>query len=274
MLWRNLFLAFIFLGLTVFFFWYQNNRLSISVYQVGEAEHQGAPSFTIVQLSDLHNKSFGQENQGLLQKIDEINPDMVVLTGDLIDSHRSGQNNALLLVRALAAKRPVYYVSGNHERWSGFYPALEAELRQAGVQILNDTSTIINNSKGQQLALLGLADPDFSNTEQWQKKLNDLAAQAKSYFSVLLSHRPERFADYVASGVNLTLTGHAHGGQWRLPYVGGLAAPNQGLFPEYDAGMYQEANSQVIVSRGLGNSIVPLRLFNLPEIVVLQVYLP
>lgn len=274
MLWRNLILAFLFSGLTILFFWYQNNRLSVSLYQVGEAKQKEFPAFTVVQLSDLHNKSFGKNSQRLLERIKEINPDLVVVTGDLIDSHRSGMSSAISLMEALTKERPVYYVSGNHERWSGFYQVLEARLRQSGVTILSDKKTLITNTQGQEFILLGLADPDFSGKEQWRKNLNDLAASAQPYFSVLLSHRPERFNDYREAGINVVMTGHAHGGQWRLPYLGGLVAPDQGFFPRYDAGIYQQDKTQMIVSRGLGNSIVPLRLFNPPDVVVLEIYLP
>jgi len=282
---KKILLLFIFLGLVVFFLWYQNNHLTVSTYEssVGPEGGQGVrketikiktakdDSFSIVHLSDLHNKSFGDNNEKLLEKIKSANPDLIFITGDIIDSHRAGSDQALNLVRGLKEQGPVYFVSGNHEKWCGTYPALQAELRMAGVVILNNETVLLENQTGRKILLAGINDPDFSSLEEWQEDLQLLGAEAENYFSVLLSHRPERFSDYVAAGFDLSLVGHAHGGQWRLPGVGGLVAPNQGLFPKYDSGQYQKVTSTMLVSRGLGNSIMPLRLFNLPEIISVQI---
>ena len=100
-------------------------------------------------------------------------------------------------------------------------------------------------------------------------KLNTLMEQETAY-AILLSHRPELFETYAACGVDLVLSGHAHGGQFRLPFIGGLIAPNQGLFPKYDAGLFTDGNTNMIVSRGIGNSIIPIRFNNRPEIVLLE----
>lgn len=282
---QKLLLFFIFLGLGVFFLWYQNNQLTVSAYEFSAGPKTGSEtekevtkiktakddSFSIVHLSDLHNKSFGDNNEKLLEKIKSVNPDLIFITGDIIDSHRAGSDQALNLIRGLKGQGPVYFVSGNHEKWCGTYPALQAELRGAGVVILDNETVLLENQAGRKIFLAGISDPDFSSLEEWQADLKFLGLAAGNYFSVLLSHRSERFSDYVAAGFDLSLVGHAHGGQWRLPVVGGLVAPNQGLFPKYDSGQYQKVTSTMLVSRGLGNSVIPLRLFNLPEIISVQI---
>ena len=282
---RKLFLLLIFLGLTVFFLWYQNNHLTLSTYEFSAGSQPttedgevtvkiktaAAYSFSLVHLSDLHNKSFGTDNKKLLEKIASANPDLVLITGDIIDSSRDGSEQALNLIRGLKEKTPVYFVSGNHEKWSGSYPVLKAKLRLAGAVILENEVILLENQEGRKIFLVGVDDPDFSNLEKWQENLNTLSAKTENYFTVLLSHRPERFEDYVAGAFNLVLAGHAHGGQWRLPLIGGLVAPNQGLLPKYDAGLYQKVTSAMLVSRGLGNSLMPLRLFNLPEIISIKI---
>ena len=282
---RKLFLLLIFLGLIVFFLWYQNNHLTLSTYEFSAGSQPpteegevtikiktaAADSFSLVHLSDLHNKSFGTDNKKLLEKIENVNPDLVLITGDIIDSQRGGFEQALNLIRGLKGKTPVYFVPGNHEKWSGSYPALKAKLRLAGAIILENEVVLLENQEGRKIFLAGIDDPDFSNPEKWQENLNTLSTKTENYFTILLSHRPERFDDYVASAFDLTLTGHAHGGQWRLPLIGGLVAPNQGLFPKYDTGLYQKATSAMLVSRGLGNSLMPLRLFNLPELISVKI---
>ena len=282
---RKLFLLLIFLGLTVFFLWYQNNHLTLSTYEFSAGSQPttedgevtvkiktaAAYSFSLVHLSDLHNKSFGTDNKKLLEKIASADPDLVVITGDIIDSSRGGSEQALNLIRGLKEKTPVYFVPGNHEKWSGSYPVLKAKLRLAGAIILENEVVLLENQEGRKIFLAGVDDPDFSNLEKWQENLNTLSTKTENYFTVLLSHRPERFEDYVAGAFNLVSAGHAHGGQWRLPLIGGLVAPNQGLLPKYDAGLYQKVTSKMVVSRGLGNSLAPLRLFNLPEIIFIKI---
>ena len=132
---------------------------------------------------------------------------------------------------------------------------------------------------GEKITLVGLSDPDFTVRSDIfgevpamvSTKLESLADTESSY-TILLSHRPELFESYASSGIDLVLSGHAHGGQFRLPFIGGLVAPNQGLFPKDDAGLYTESSTQMVVSRGIGNSIIPVRFNNRPEIVVVELF--
>lgn len=145
-----------------------------------------------------------------------------------------------------------------------------------GVVVLEDKAIPLEND-GEKITLIGLSDPDFTIRgdafgevpAMTSTKLRNLM-DAKNGYTILLSHRPELFETYVDCDVDLVLSGHAHGGQFRLPFIGGLIAPNQGLFPKYDAGLYTDNNTNMIVSRGLGNSIIPLRFNNRPEIVLVE----
>ena len=156
------------------------------------------------------------------------------------------------------------------------YDTLKAGLEAAGVIVLEDETVYLEQS-GETIALLGLADPDFTVKGDMfgevpamvSTKLRNLIDD-ESRYTILLSHRPELFETYGEGGIDLVLSGHAHGGQFRLPFIGGLVAPNQGLFPKYDAGLYTDGGTSMVVSRGIGNSIIPFRFNNRPEIVLVE----
>ena len=209
----------------------------------------------------LHNAQFGPDNAGLLSLLEERAPDLILLTGDLIDSRRTDVDTALAFAAGAARIAPTYYVPGNHEaRLTSDFPRLEQGLGEAGVTVLRNGAVELERA-GETLRLIGIDDPDFGTWTGGEAGLAALLADlgAGEGFTILLSHRPELFETYAAAGVNLAFTGHAHGGQVRLPFVGGLFAPHQGLFPRYDAGLYAAGEARMIVSRGLGNSIIPLR---------------
>ena len=267
------------LGLIGWFIW-QNNGLVIT--QLDYQNKKIPASFNgykILQISDLHNKEFKSQNQGLLAKIIEIKPDLIVVTGDLIDRSSEDLEGAMSLISGAVAIAPVYYVTGNHEAGSRLYPELLVALQAAKVNLLDDKAMEIVKD-GDTLQILGIADPNFSasdymeanRTQQWQENLKKLAAEKESGFCILISHRPEHFDLYVEQELDLVFTGHAHGGQIRIPLIGALVAPNQGFFPKYSSGAYENQGTTMVVSRGLGNSIFPLRIFNRPEIVVVTLY--
>lgn len=234
--------------------------------------------YKIAHISDLHNKQFGKNQSYLLKKIQKEKPDMIVITGDLIDSNHTDIKVAMEFIKGAVTIAPVYYTTGNHEYWSGKYAELSDQLQKAGVDILDDSSVRIEKSN-EYIYLLGLSDPAFTTSDyldnnttyqNYQKieTLQNLLTTKEESLYILLSHRPELFPIYKDQPVDLVFSGHAHGGQFRLPFIGGLVAPNQGLFPKYTSGSYVEDNTTMIVSRGLGNSIVPLRLFNQPEVII------
>ena len=230
--------------------------------------------FKIVQVSDLHNAQYGTGNKNLIKKIKKIQPDMIAITGDLIDSNSTDIEVALSFVEEISKIAPCYYVTGNHEAWIGenTYLELEKGLQELGVRILRDSEDIIEKN-GDSISIIGMDDPEFAERNNGVARNidpNEISEISSHQFTVFLSHRPEYYETYKKTDVNLVLTGHAHGGQFRLPFIGGVVAPNQGLFPEYDSGVYREDEFAMVVSRGIGNSIIPVRVNNQPEIVLIE----
>lgn len=251
-----------------------NRTVGISRYTLESSKIPGAfDSFKIAVISDLHNAEFGQGNSRLVKLIEEEAPDMIAVTGDLIDSNRTDIGIAAEFINQIRDIAPCYFVTGNHEAWTGAeYQELEEILLNKGITVLHDE--VIRISRGDEnIQIAGLDDPAFSETassgsgELLKSRLEDM--ELDESFCILLSHRPEFFDLYVSEDIDLVLSGHAHGGQFRLPGIGGLIAPNQGFFPDYDAGKYTEYGTSMIVSRGLGNSIIPIRLNNNPELVII-----
>ena len=232
--------------------------------------------FKIAQVSDLHNAEFGENNARLLKLLSKNEPDIIVITGDLIDAQHTNIDIALNFVKEAIQIAPVYYVTGIHEASLSQYDRLKDGLESVGVSVLDDRVVELERD-GEKITLIGLSDPDFTVKgdvfgevpAMINTKLEKLTNMENSY-TILLSHRPELFESYVSSGIDLILCGHAHGGQFRLPFIGGLIAPNQGLFPKYDAGVFSDHNTHMMVSRGLGNSIIPFRFNNRPEIVLVE----
>ncbi|MEF3308874.1 metallophosphoesterase [Paenibacillus sp. GYB004] len=256
--------------LTGFFYWQNNHLVTTSIRYV----HPGLPDsfddFTLVHVSDLHNKSFGANQKRLVRATRRANPDLIVITGDLIDSKRTDIGAAMSYIEQAVALAPTYYVTGNHEKWSGVYAELSERLLEAGVVIMDDRRVELAKD-GDTIELLGLKDPAFTpaiSDRDLERKLAALHPSQSDSLTLLLSHRPEKLQLYANAGIDLVFAGHAHGGQFRIPFVGGLIAPDQGLFPRYTSGLHTEGDTSMIVSRGLGNSIIPVRIWNRPELVV------
>lgn len=237
-----------------------NTALITTAYTIASPDLPAAfGGIRIAQVSDLHNARFGKRNRKLLELLAQAQPDLILITGDLLDSRRTDPETAVAFVREALKIAPVDFVPGNHEaRIPEIYEEVKAALTGLGAVILENESRILERD-GQRIVLTGLTDPDFGIS--WQ----DLPAED---FQILLSHRPERFDWYAAQGADLVLTGHAHGGQVRLPWIGGLFAPHQGFFPAYTDGVHTQDNTRMVVSRGLGNSLFPLRFCNRPELIV------
>ena len=233
--------------------------------------------FRIAQVSDLHNAELGNGNENLLAMLSQSNPDMIVLTGDLIDSRHTDIEIALDFAGKAVQIAPVYYVTGNHEARVSEYEQLKTGLTDLGVTVLESQKVQITRD-GESITLMGIQDPSFStdylfgDAESVSRQAITSLQNASDGYTVLLSHRPELFDLYVDAGIDLVFSGHAHGGQFRLPFVGGLVAPNQGFFPKYDAGQFIEENTTMVVSRGVGNSIIPIRVNNRPEIIVATLF--
>ena len=229
--------------------------------------------FVIAQVSDLHDAELGKNNADIVDMLSDVKPDLIVLTGDMIDSNRGNIDRSVALVEQLIAIAPVYYCNGNHEAALSYndYHRFTRSITEAGAVVLEDRSEVLTYH-GAAFQLIGLNDLGFLSGGISQKRAamkNALTLLNRDdLFSIVLSHRPELMEEYTACGADLVFCGHAHGGQARLPLIGGLYSPGQGLFPKYDAGLYRSGKTSVIVSRGLGNSTFPLRFNNRPEIVV------
>ena len=279
LLWAGLLLlATAFIAALILWLAWGNRALTVTHLTV-ESHRLPAPfsGLRIAQVSDLHNAVFGPDNQDLLNLLEAEKPDLIVLTGDLVDSRRTDLEVGISFGARAAQIAPTYYVPGNHEsRLSGAdYAALKQGLEAGGVTVLGNRLEPLER-QGQSINLAGVYDPGFY-TDYMRKDsalvmdtlLSNLALEEQHY-TVLLSHRPELIETYAGHPVDLVFAGHAHGGQVRLPGIGGLAAPGQGLFPQYDAGLYTQGSTSMVVSRGLGNSIIPLRVNNRPELVVVE----
>ena len=231
--------------------------------------------YRIAHVSDLHNTEFGKENKRLLKKLREANPDIIAITGDILDSRRTDTAVALAFLEEALKIAPCYYVTGNHEgRIMAEYYDFKAEMKDLGVTVLENQK--IQLTKGDQsITLMGIDDPNVCNDGVRGDPEVVAAARIRKLrsdedgFTILLSHRPDLFPAYVSGGADLVLSGHVHGGQFRIPFIGGLYAPSQGFFPEYDYGLFSDEGTLMYVSRGLGNSVFPIRFHNRPEVVVI-----
>ena len=244
--------------------------LEISRYEVKSQKlPESFDGFKIVQLSDLHGAEFGEDGMELVEKVKELEPDIIALTGDFVTDEGD-----LAAVEKLAARLtelcPVYFVSGNHEFGSGLAVKVRNILERAGVKYLSNEYLTI--SRGEDGILLGgvddpLAYADMLSPDELAQKMNDAAPDA---FKILLGHRNYWMTEYPELPVDLIFCGHAHGGLIRIPGVGGLIGTDRRLFPDFDAGQFNNGRYTLIVSRGLGNSVSIPRVFNRPEIVCVE----
>jgi len=264
---RRIVVSLLIICLFVPFAVWQTNSIEVTEFTYANpkipADFEG---FKIVQLSDVHNKSFGKDQSKLLKLIEEARPDVIVITGDLIDDNTRNLDSIEALFAGTAAIAPVYYVEGNHDRVPEYYKSVRNIAKQHGVIFLeNEEVTLTRNQSAIKLA--GIADPmHFSSEAEYEDALKKLMGQGDE-FTILLSHRPERIELYEKYGADVCFTGHAHGGQIALPFIGPVIAPQQGLFPEYTSGMYQSGDTTMFVNRGLGTVVIPVRLFARPQIV-------
>ena len=244
-----------------------NTSITTTEYTItSPALPKGFHGLRIAQVSDLHNDLFGMDQCRLIRSLRAARPHIIAITGDLLDARRTNIPRALEAARLMQAVAPCFYVKGNHEARTPDYPLLEEGLRKLGVTVLrNERRTL--RCGNDRITLLGMDCP--YGDEDYPFYLYDLAEESEG-FKLLLSHHPEQFHNYADAGIHLSLCGHTHGGQLRLPKIGGVIAPHQGFFPKYDAGLYELEGCKMIISRGLGNSLFPLRINNRPELVVVE----
>jgi predicted MPP superfamily phosphohydrolase len=229
----------------------------------------------IVLVSDLHSTVFGKDQGVLIEKIISHNPDLILLSGDIFDEV-SPYLGAELLLKGISSIAPVYYVTGNHEYYTDDMQNIRNMLESYNVRVLSDEYVKIN-IKNTEIILAGINDPDKKNHEDINYDQNAVMEMAFRdldevlLYKILVAHRPENIKIYCGYSFDLAVSGHAHGGQVRLPLINGVYAPNQGLFPKYAGGLYRHGKLTHIVSRGL--SIHPWlpRIFNPPELVVIVI---
>lgn len=273
---KKIWIAIVILLVTVIWIAWGNTALELNAYTISSNKlPESFSGYRIAHVSDLHNAEFGENNALLLEMLKEAEPDMIAITGDLVDSYHTDIQVGIEFAQQTAQIAPTYYVTGNHEARISEYDELEKGLEAAGVVILKNESVELEKD-GEYITLIGVNDPSFKtdylfgdSISVMDANLEEISENAGEY-TLLLSHRPELFKVYVANDMDLVLSGHAHGGQFRLPFLGGVIAPNQGFFPEYDAGLYVEDDTNMIVSRGLGNSLFPFRVNNRPEVILIE----
>ena len=238
----------------------------------------------IAYLSDLHSVSFGEGNKQLLELLQKAQPDYVFLGGDLIVGRREFPSEvALMLCQELAKAYPVYMGMGNHEQKlmcyeetkDTLFPVYIEKIKQMGIKVLDNEAVQIKRGAGA-IRLYGLTMDYKYYGKIWDSVTMEaayiselLGSCRKEEFSVLLAHIPKYFEAYSAWGADLVLSGHVHGGIMRLPWIGGVIAPDYRLFPKYDAGHFTLGDSQMVLSRGLGAHTIKLRVFNPPEVSVI-----
>jgi len=258
-----------------FYLYFQNTALQVTKFLIVDSKiPKSFNNYRIIQISDFHNTTSKKLTNQLVEEITKEEPNIIVITGDLIDSRRTNIDVAIDFLKKIKDIAPIYYVSGNHESRISEYETLKKEMNDLGINLL-DNELIEIQKKDDIINLIGIDDPSFSNTievddceiiEDQIKIIN----YDENFYTILLSHRPEAFKTYVNENINLIFSGHAHGGQIRLPFIGGIFVPNQGFFPKYTSGKYEEKNTTMIVSRGIGNSLFPFRINNRPELIVVE----
>lgn len=255
-----------FISIIAFFLYWQDNKINItSINFQNKKIPKRFNGFRILQVSDIQNKKFGNNQSYLLHYMKKTLPDIIIITGDLIDCNRTNIERTIHFIENAVKIAPIYYVSGNHEYCSGQYKNIIQLLEERGVTLLENKKVLLHKNE-EYIELLGISDKKLS--PNYRGELKKLLLDKKDSFKILLSHRPENFDAYVQAKIDLSFTGHAHGGQIRIPFIGGLFAPNQGFFPKYTSGVYEKDGYSMIVSRGLGNSIFPFRIFNQPELIL------
>ena len=258
------------LAATVWLFVWGNNKwVQTTEYTVSSEELPAAfDGKKIVQVSDLHNATFGKNQESLLRKVEEAEPDVIFITGDLVDSNRYDLDAALVLIDGLVEMSEVYFVTGNHEVAVNKVDEIKEALVARGVIFL-ENETVHWELEGESLQIAGIHDPLMKPYSLAENYTNDAIETAglTDQFTLLLAHRPEQLAVYAENNIDVVFSGHAHGGQVRIPGIGGIFAPGQGWFPRMTEGVFRKEETQLVLSRGLGNSGFPLRILNRPEVV-------
>lgn len=261
------------------FLLYDNFLLDVETIKLGDEKSNALHGMKIAHISDYHNRKSELINSALFKTLDAEKPDLIFLTGDLIDKTRTDIDTSLAFVEGLCAYAPVYYVTGNHEcnvsiENQNAFDGMIEKLSLLGVNVLRQSCDEITLDNGETLNVYGIDDPYFHcyYSSEIADTTDSLCGEFnidESEYNILLAHHPEQLPVYAKHGFDLVFSGHAHGGQGRL-FGQGVIAPDQGFFPEYTSGLYKEGNTTLVLSRGIGNSIVPVRIFNQSHLVIIE----
>lgn len=254
---------------------YCNNALTVTQYTVENNKNNA--TLRVALLSDLHGKDFGENNKALVDTVKSENPDIIALCGDMVSNDTENLDVLENLLRNLKQIAPTYFVYGNHELDIKDKFDFEKLANDTGTTLLDNETTIIKTDKGS-IVLGGLSDfpyyeffkPEFDTPERYLWE--EISLKSKTEFTILIHHQPEYLPSIVPdSDIDLILCGHTHGGLIRLPFVGGIIAPNQKVFPEYDKGLFELDKTDIIISAGLGNTSFLPRYGNPPEICIIDI---
>lgn len=265
----------LFVVFSVFVLW-ENESLSVENIEIETDKLNISKGYKIAHVSDYHNTKSSRLNEAVIYSLKSEKPDIIVLTGDLVDCRKIDIEKGIDFVSKIIKIAPVYYVTGNHECNISIddqeaFDNMIADLEVLGVQVLRGASSVIKLPDKQKINIFGIDDPYFhcgssSEIMYATDSLCSFLEVDKNEFNILLAHHPEQLEIYSKYKFDLVYSGHAHGGQGRLFGIG-LIAPDQGLFPEYTSGAYEENGTTLIVSRGIGNSIAPIRIFDNPHLI-------
>ena len=253
---------------------HENSNVGITEYTVSSSRlPESFDGYRIAQISDLHCAEFGENNAVLISMLNKIKPDVIFITGDLIDLRRGKMSVGTDFAKSATTIAPTYFVSGNHENDNEDFDSIADTLTNSGVTVLRGKSTRLYKDD-EYITLVGIDDSfvikekedETPSKDIIKAELEKLPVVGEEY-TVLLAHRPNLINLYAEKGYDLVFSGHAHGGQFRFPIVGGIYAPEQGLFPKYTDGVHTVGNTDIVISRGLGNATFPFRIGNNPEIV-------
>ena len=284
------------------FFLYQNYHIVITEYDYQSAKvSESMDGYVIVQISDLHNQWFGFDGKILLSKIRKCEPDMIVVTGDVLDSGHTCYEFAEDFFRGAVDIAPVYYITGNHEEWlkGKRFDKFLTDIEKMGVRLLDDKMTCIdstptgfsdeifdgasgsgeNDQNGDVVRgfkLVGISESSLGGNIKSKvdsiKEECTLSGGDEDTLMILLAHEPRYLESYNSAGADLVLVGHNHGGQFVVPGKGGFISPDMEIFPKFYGGRHSFNDTTMIISRGLGNSVIPVRINNYPEIVKITLH--
>lgn len=263
-------------ALDLYLWWENKTIVTTKIEVVSDKIPESFSGYRIVHVSDLHNAEFGVGNKRLIGKIEKAKPDIIVMTGDMIDMYKPKIDVVVSFGAKLCKIAPTYFVTGNHDVKTVGRAELLEGLEKSGVIVLRNKNVTLEKG-GERIHLIGIDDPKFlddtrtgTDRENIESVLRLLTENTQEKFEILLAHRPEMIDVYSLFKIDLVLSGHAHGGQINIPGKGGVVAPGQGWFPEYYEGLHTVNGTQMIVSRGLGNSAFPFRINNKPEIIIAE----